>query len=322
MDKRRMGAVALLMAAITAASALITVLTGRLPTVRQADSNDFHVVASFYPVYIAALNIASGIDGVTVVNLVPERTGCLHDYQLSPGDMITLRRADLLLMNGAGAESFLTAALHQFPALTVVDASENIPLLESGTGHSHDHGQEEAEDHTAFYNEHLWVSPARYARQVENLREGLCAADPEHAAAYRDNAERYLEQIAAAGEALRQAAGGLGFADCVTFHDSVAYLAEELGLHAVAALALGEESGLAAADAAQAQQAAAQAGRILLLYDGQYPVEYEYIGAGAAESRTLVLDTAVTGPAQADAWLAAMQRNLNALKGLISGEDD
>ena len=39
------------------------------------------------------------------------------------------------------------------------------------------------------------MSPARYARQVENLRDALAEADPAHAAAYRANAERYLAQF-------------------------------------------------------------------------------------------------------------------------------
>lgn len=316
MGKQRIGAVALLMAAIVAVSALITAFTGRLPSAGGGGEAEFRIVASFYPVYVAALNVVGDTEGVTVDNLVPSQTGCLHDYQMAPSDMISLQSADLLIINGAGAEGFLDTALRRFPSLTVVDTSAEIPLLESGE--IHDHGDESEEEHAehSFMNEHIWVSPTRYAKQVENLRDGLCAADPDHADGYRANAARYLAQIADRGQALRSAAESLGFTDCVTFHDSVAYLADELGLHPVASLAMGEESGLSAADAAQAQQAAAQAGRILLLYDSQYPVEYEYIGGGAAESRTLVLDTAVSGSQTADAWLQAMDRNLDALRVL------
>ena len=64
----------------------------------------FTVVASFYPVYIAAVNIAGDVDGVEVVNLVSNRAGCLHDYQMSPADRLTLEAADVLIENGAGAE--------------------------------------------------------------------------------------------------------------------------------------------------------------------------------------------------------------------------
>ena len=33
--------------------------------------------------------------------------GCLHDYQLLPGDMVELEAADIFIFNGAGMESFL-----------------------------------------------------------------------------------------------------------------------------------------------------------------------------------------------------------------------
>ena len=44
-------------------------------------------VASFYPIWLFTRELTDGIDGVTVVNLAPPDTGCLHDYQLQTGDM-------------------------------------------------------------------------------------------------------------------------------------------------------------------------------------------------------------------------------------------
>ena len=37
---------------------------------------DFQIAASFYPVYITALNIAGDVDGVAVKSLVGAQTGC------------------------------------------------------------------------------------------------------------------------------------------------------------------------------------------------------------------------------------------------------
>ena len=36
--------------------------------------------------------------------------GCMHDYQLTPQDMIQLSKADLFLVNGGGIENFLAEA--------------------------------------------------------------------------------------------------------------------------------------------------------------------------------------------------------------------
>ena len=60
------------------------------------------IVTSFYPIYIFALNLTEGIEGVEVRNLTAPDTGCLHDYQLQTGDMKKLAAADAFLINGAG----------------------------------------------------------------------------------------------------------------------------------------------------------------------------------------------------------------------------
>ena len=67
----------------------------------------FRIVTSFYPMYIDAINITKGVDGVEVVNMTKPQTGCLHDYQLTTEDMKTLEKADAFIVNGAGMESFL-----------------------------------------------------------------------------------------------------------------------------------------------------------------------------------------------------------------------
>ena len=63
------------------------------------------VVTSFYPMYIATLNIVDGVNGVRLENLSEPQTGCLHDFQLTPEDMKLLSTADVFVINGGGIES-------------------------------------------------------------------------------------------------------------------------------------------------------------------------------------------------------------------------
>lgn len=308
MGKRVYGQVALLMAGIVLLSAAVTLLIG--PTRR--DDQKTRIVASFYPVYVAALNLTQGIADVEAVSLAGPQTGCLHDYQLSPDNMVTLAGADVLVINGAGAEAFLDDAVARFPDLPVVDTSAGIELLENEHDH-HDHEDEAL--HAAAVNEHIWTSPARYYQQVENLRDGLCAADPAHAEQYRANAARYLAAIGEVRDEFAGVAGTLPFSEAVLFHESLRYVAQELGLTVLASIPLGEDAGGSAADIAAAQDAVAAAGRVWLLYDTQYDPAYEYIADGAAEHRAVMLDTAVTGGAEADGWLNAMRENLRKLRG-------
>ena len=60
------------------------------------------VVTSFYPMYIATLNIVDGVEGVRLENLSEPQTGCLHDFQLTPEDMKLLSTADVFVINGGG----------------------------------------------------------------------------------------------------------------------------------------------------------------------------------------------------------------------------
>ncbi len=307
MGKRVYAQVALLMAGIVALSAVITLLTGTA----QRGKEKTRIVASFYPVYVAALNLTQGIGDVELISLTEPQTGCLHDFQLSPDNMITLAEADVLVINGAGAEAFLDDARSRFPELPVVDTSAGISLLESGHAHEHEDG----EIHEELVNEHIWTSPSRYYRQVENLRDGLCEADPAHAAQYRDNAAQYLAEIGEIRAAFADTAASLPFDGCILFHESLRYFADDLGLTPLASLPIGEDAGVSAADLAAAQQAAAAAGQVWLLYDNQYDPAYEYLADSAADGRILQLDMGVVGDEDPDAWLNAMRENLRKLRG-------
>src|SRR5665647_548153 len=59
----------------------------------------FSIVTSFYPMYLFARSIANNIDNVTVTNMAPPQTGCLHDYTIRPGDMKLLEKADVFIIN-------------------------------------------------------------------------------------------------------------------------------------------------------------------------------------------------------------------------------
>lgn len=94
----------------------------------------FRIVTSFYPMYVAAINITDGIDGVEVHNMTKPQTGCLHDYQLMTEDMKTLENADAFIINGAGMEDFMDKVTEQQKELKVIDASRGIELTTTVTG--------------------------------------------------------------------------------------------------------------------------------------------------------------------------------------------
>ena len=65
-------------------------------------TEQLRVVTSFYPMYVAAMNVTDSCESVTLENLSEPQTGCLHDYQLTPEDMVLLSKADVFIINGGG----------------------------------------------------------------------------------------------------------------------------------------------------------------------------------------------------------------------------
>lgn len=313
---RHYGRVVGLMAGVVALSAGITAFTGTVGLPRR----DKTVVTTTYPLYVAVQNVLGDVDGVTVENLTGSAAGCLHDYQLSPANRITLEGASLVLLNGGGAENFLDDTLAALPELPTVDTSVGVTLLESCHDHDHPHGGESANrEHVHAANEHLWVSPTRYAAQVAAATEALCALDPDNATTYTAGGNAYRQQVLAVGDRLRAAADTLPSKRCIIFHDSLAYLADELGLTVAASLHVGEESGVSAADLATAQRAAQEDPNVLLLYDSQYTIRYPAIDSLVPSTHVLTVDTAVMGHGRASDWLDAMEANAKLLESITEG---
>ena len=306
----------LMLVLIAVAGIGITLLRGGR-AVGQADG--LHIVTTVRPLYAAALQLTDGVPDVRVENLTGSSTGCLHDYQLSPANRLSLARADLVVLNGAGAEGFLDEVLPQLDA-AVADTSAGIELL---SGHEHDHDHEEEHDHEDDHdhavNEHIWVSPTRYAAQVRTLTAALQAADPAHAAQYAQNAARYLAQIQTTEERMQALRQRLQGRRCVLFHDSLAYLADELSLQVAAVLPVGEDSGVSAGELAEAERIARDDPAVLLIYDDQYTTRFGSVDRQVSADRVLALDTAVKGEGRADDWLQAMERTLSRLENIGEG---
>lgn len=139
--------------------------------------NTFKIVTSFYPLYIMMMNLTDGVENVQLANMAEPQTGCLHDYQLRPKDLVSLEGANLFLANGGGMEEFLSDVLDTYPELTVVYALDGLheeDLLpgeeHAHDGHDHAHGEAETgagNIHTESAGNAVEVSGAGEAFQEE-----------------------------------------------------------------------------------------------------------------------------------------------------------
>ena len=261
------------------------------------------ILTSFYPMYVSVLNVVGDAPGVEVSCLAERFVGCLHDYQLTPGDMKRIARADIVVANGAGMETFLDKALKQSPSLKLVDASEGIPPAFGG-------------------NPHIWVGISGAIRQVKNIARGLAAADPSHAERYQRNADAYIAKLEALCSEMHAALDGLKNRDIVTFHEAFPYFAGEFQLNIVGVIEREPGSEPGAKELAGIVEIVRERKVSALFAEPQYPAKSAKVIERETGVRLSILDPAVTGPREPDkardAYLAAMRKNLDVLSRALS----
>lgn len=281
------------------------------------ESSRLKLLASFYPIAIMALNITDGVEGVAVESMAQQQTGCLHDFQMTTADMKKAETADAFLINGAGMEGFLDKISDQLPELPVIDSSTGIPLIASGEDHHHDGG--EGHDHDQEdYNPHLWVSITNCMEQVRNLSEGIIALDPEHEAEYRENTETYLEKLSALRDKMHSALDHVKNKDIITFHEAFPYFAEEFGLHIAAVINREPDSQPSAKELADTIRLVRETGVKALFVEPLYPEASADIIAAETGAQVYVLDPAVSGEWDKNAYLTAMESNLQVLEQALN----
>ena len=259
------------------------------------------VVTSFYPIYLFALNLTDGLDGVEVHNLAAPGTGCLHDYQLQTSDMKKLAQADVFLINGAGMESFLPGVTDAFPDLPVVDASAGVDLLDAEVeGVVIDaHGEDEDHDHDhadGSYNAHIWLDAANAQIMVSNLAEGLMAALPDRAEAIAANRDAYFARLAALDAELTEGLAGLPHKDIITFHEAFPYFARAYGLNVAAVVNREPGDALSPARLAELVQVVRDLGAPPLFVEPQYDDMAARTLSAETGAPVYQLDPVVTGP--------------------------
>ncbi len=199
-----------------------------------------------------------------------------------------------------------------------------------------DHGDEEEEgDHhdeeievdaehelaVADGDPHMWLTVSNAMVYVRNITDGLVAADPANAAAYRERADAYLAELQALDEEVRAAISGIpqDHRVLIVYHDAFQYFAAEYGLELAAAV-------LPASPSQQAS-AAAVAEIIEIVGDRQVGAVYRepQFAASALEAiagevgvRVLTLYTGAFTD-EVDSYVELMRENAKALVDGLGG---
>ena len=276
-------------------------------------NNKLTIVTSFYPMYISTLNIVKDIPNVEVLNMTTSQTGCLHDYSLSTKDLKTLSNADILIINGAGMESFLDDVIDEYSDLKIIEASNGISLIEDTDHDEHEHEHEHEHD----VNPHVWVSISKNIEEVSNIAKELSAFDPNHASEYEANADAYIAKLENLRTEMHAALDNVNNKDIITFHEAFPYFAEEFNLNIAGVIEVEPDSEPSAKEVENIISIINEKNIKALFTEPQYSSKIADTIAKETGASIYTLDPIVTGDANEDAYddyIVKMQENLNTLK--------
>lgn len=145
----------------------------------------------------------------------------IHGYQPTPDDLVQASKADVMFENGMNLEVWTEKLRASIPDVPVVRVSTGVEV------------QYIAEDaYAGKPNPHAWMSPEQGLIYVENIRQGLTTAAPEHAEYFAANAEAYSAKIRAVDTKLSEALSQLPDNNrvLVTCEGAFSYLTNDYGL--------------------------------------------------------------------------------------------
>ena len=174
-----------------------------------------------------------------------------HDFEPTPADLERLRTAALVLRNGIGLEPWLDDAVEASGSKARIVTATNGVTIRGARAHNHgdeptattdtehgdeaDHGDENDHDH-GEHDPHVWHD-VRYAMvMVRNVHDALVGVDPNGAAVYTANRDRYLAELEALDREIEDAIRGLTDRRFVTNHEAFAYYGDRYGLQQIGSI--------------------------------------------------------------------------------------
>lgn len=215
----------LALVALLGASALVLAGCSSTPGGATGANGDgkIQVVAST-SVYGNIVEAIAG-DAVDVTSIVASTSQDPHSYEASAADQLTVSKADLIIENGGGYDSFVDGLIEATGSsahvITAAEFSHDWPGNEGhdhteGDGHDHadetdaaddhDHGDEtdaaddhghdhEGHNHIEGFNEHVWYDPHTMEHLAEAIAEELTELAPADADTFQKGLSTFVAGI-------------------------------------------------------------------------------------------------------------------------------
>ena len=223
-----------------------------------ADEGKISVVTTIFPPYDFVREIAGDEADIKMLLKPGEET---HSYEPTPQDIIAIQNSDGFIYTGGENDVWVEDILSSMPdsdmvTLRLVDCvdtveEEQVEGMKGTAGHDHDEGDyddahgghtdeaddgESAEESPHEADEHVWTSPVNASLIVEQIKNVLSQADPDHSELYEENTLAYQEQLSELDQEFREVVDNAK-RDIMIFGDRFPfrYFADEYGLEYYAA---------------------------------------------------------------------------------------
>jgi len=201
-----------------------------------AQAKDLDALASFTVIADMVKNV--GGEHVHVTSLIGPN-GDPHVYEPTPNDAQALKKADVVFVSGLHLEGWLDRLI------TASGYKAEPVVLSNGIM-----TRSMEEDGEKITDPHAWNSAVNGIVYVRNIIKALQKADPEHAADYKANGEKYIVQLQDMDAYAREQINAIPAAQrkVLTSHDAFGYFGDAYGVTFLSPLGFSTETEASAAD--------------------------------------------------------------------------
>ena len=184
-------------------------------------NNKLTVMSSFYPLHEFAQKI--GQNRIDATLLVPAGVEP-HEWEPTIQDVHRMQKADLIIINGIGFESWIDHLEKLNFQVNIVDTSKGITIKDKNIV-SESFGYDEHK----LKDPHIWLDPILAKIQVQNMADAFSKSDPENKNFYQNNAKNFNNDLDLLDMKIRNDLSNCN-RDFIAFHNAFSYFADEYDL--------------------------------------------------------------------------------------------
>lgn len=289
MTKSRFLIVILLIAVIVIAS--IILLNDN--EINNKNDSQINIITTFYPLQLIVNNLIKDVKDVNNINISASVGGCVHDYEMTPNDMMLIESADLIVINGQGMEPFMDKVSVN---THILDTSINIP--------------------NRNISSHIWLDFDNYIAQIKAVGEALIQIDKENQEKYTTNMEEYMQKI----NDLKNSINIRSQENVVIMHDAFKYYSNMGMFNIVEEFFAGHEGNYSANDIRNViENVNGKNVRILFVDNETYEHNEELIQTIKNETdvNVYVLDLCVDVSGDLDRYIHVMENNMKIIEEAV-----